>query len=90
MEQLFSLEGKKAFVSGASRGLGREMALTLAEAGAEVALAGRNIEGLNETATLIKQMNQAALVCRMDISKLDDIERAVSEAVKSLGRIDIL
>ncbi len=51
--EIFSLKGKKAFVSGASRGLGREMALTLAESGADVALAARNIEALNETAGLI-------------------------------------
>lgn len=90
MMEIFSLKGKKAFVSGASRGLGREMALTLAEAGADVALASRNIEGLNETATLIKGLGREALVCPMDISKLDDIERAVKDAVKAFGRIDIL
>lgn len=90
MMEIFSLKGKKAFVSGASRGLGQEMALTLAEAGADVALAARNTEGLNETAALIKKMSREALVCPMDISKLEDIERAVSDAVKAFGRIDIL
>lgn len=88
--EIFSLKGRKAFVSGASRGLGREIALTLAEASADVALAARNIEGLNETATLIKKMGREALVCSMDISKLEDIERAVSDAIKAFGRIDIL
>jgi 2-deoxy-D-gluconate 3-dehydrogenase len=90
MIEMFSLEGKKAFVSGASRGLGREMALTLAEAGADIALAARNIEALNETATLIKRMGREALSCPMDISKLDDIERSVNDTVKAFGRIDIL
>jgi 2-deoxy-D-gluconate 3-dehydrogenase len=90
MLEIFSLKGKKAFVSGASRGLGREMALTLAEAGADVALASRNIEALSETATLIKGMGREALVCPMDISKLDDIEKAVNDAVKAFGLIDIL
>ena len=90
MMEIFSLKGRKAFVSGASRGLGREMALTLAEAGADVALAARNIEGLNETATLIRKMGREALVCPMDISKFEDIERAVSDAVKAFGHIDIL
>jgi len=90
MTDIFSLQGKKAFVSGASRGLGREMALTLAEAGADVALASRNIEALNETAVLIKKMGREALVCPMDISKLDEIETAVSKAIRGLGRIDIL
>jgi 2-deoxy-D-gluconate 3-dehydrogenase len=86
----FSLKGKKAFVSGASRGLGREMALTLAEAGADVALAARNVGALNETADLIKKMGRQAVVCPMDIAKLEEIERAVNQAVKAFGRIDIL
>ncbi|MDI6753157.1 MAG: glucose 1-dehydrogenase [Thermodesulfobacteriota bacterium] len=90
MIEIFSLQGKKAFVSGASRGLGREMALTLAEAGADVALGARNIAGLNETAAQIKKMGREGLVCPMDIAKLDEIERAVDEAVKAFGRIDIL
>jgi 2-deoxy-D-gluconate 3-dehydrogenase len=90
MTDIFSLQGKKAFVSGASRGLGREMALTVAEAGADVALASRNIEALNETAALIKKMGREALVCPMDISKLDEIEKAVSKAIQGFGRIDIL
>jgi 2-deoxy-D-gluconate 3-dehydrogenase len=62
----------------------------LAEAGADVALAARNIEALHETADLIKEMGRETLVLRMDISKLDEIERAVSDAVKAFGRIDIL
>ncbi len=90
MMDIFSLEGKKAFVSGASRGLGRMMALTLAEAGADVALASRNIQALNETAALIKKMGREALVCPMDIAKLDEIESAVNDAIKAFGRIDIL
>lgn len=90
MMEIFSLKGKKAFVSGASRGLGREMALTLAEAGADVALASRNIEALNETAALIQKMGREAYVCPMDIAKLDEIERATHEAIKAFGRIDIL
>jgi NAD(P)-dependent dehydrogenase (short-subunit alcohol dehydrogenase family) len=90
MTDIFSLKGKKAFVSGASRGLGREMALTLAEAGADVALASRNVEALNETAAGVQKMGRKALVCPMDISKLDEIEKAVREAIRGFGRIDIL
>lgn len=90
LPEIFSLKGKKAFVSGASRGLGREMALTLAEAGADVALAARNVEALDETASLIEKMGRESLVCPMDISKLEEIERSVNDAVKAFGRIDIL
>jgi len=59
---MFSLEGKKAFVSGASRGLGYEMALTMAEAGADVALAARTVAALEETAEAIRKMGRGALV----------------------------
>jgi NAD(P)-dependent dehydrogenase (short-subunit alcohol dehydrogenase family) len=90
MMDLFSLQGKKAFVSGASRGLGREMALTLAEAGADVALASRNVEALNETAAQVKKMGRETVVCPMDIAKLDEIEKAVRTAKQAFGRIDIL
>jgi len=90
MLEIFSVEGKRAFVSGASRGLGREMALTLAEAGADVALAARTVAALEETAQTIGKMGREALVCPMDISNIDDIEKAVDHAVKTFGRIDIL
>jgi len=90
MFEIFSLEGKKAFVSGASRGLGHEIALTLAGAGADVALAARTVAALEETADTIRKMGREALVCPMDISNIDDIEKAVEGAAKNFGRIDIL
>lgn len=90
MMEIFSLKGKKAFISGASRGLGREVALTLADAGADVALAARNREALEETAVLIREMGRKALVCPMDLVKLDEIENSVAEAIKFFGRLDIL
>jgi NAD(P)-dependent dehydrogenase (short-subunit alcohol dehydrogenase family) len=90
MFEIFSLKGKKAFVSGASRGLGHEIALTLAEAGADVALAARTVPDLEETAETIRTMGRQALVCPMDISNIDDIEKAIDDAAKALGRIDIL
>ena len=90
MFEIFSLEGRKAFISGASRGLGHEITLTLAEAGADVALAARTVPALEETAETIRNMGREALVCPMDISNIDDIEKAVDDAAKALGRIDIL
>jgi NAD(P)-dependent dehydrogenase (short-subunit alcohol dehydrogenase family) len=88
--ETFSLKDKKALVSGASRGLGREIAFTLAEAGADVVLAARNQEGLKETAARIQAMGRKALICSMDITKLDEIDKTVNEAIKAFGRIDIL
>jgi 2-deoxy-D-gluconate 3-dehydrogenase len=90
MMEIFSLQGKKAFVSGAGQGLGREIALTLAEAGADVALASRNMETLNNTADLIRKKGREGLVCPMDLTKMEDIEKAVKDTVRAFGRIDIL
>lgn len=90
MLDIFSLAGKKAFVSGASRGLGREMAITLAAAGADVALAARSVAALENTANDIQKFGRSALICPMDISSIDDIKNAVSDALKAFGRIDIL
>ena len=90
MVEIFSLEGKKAFVSGVSRGLGQEIALTLAEAGSDVGLAARTVPDLEETAETIQKMGRESLVCPMDISKIDDIEKAVHGVAKAFGRIDIL
>ena len=87
---LFSLQGKKAFISGAGQGLGREMALTLAEAGADVALASRNRETLNHTADLIRKMGREVLVCPMDLTRIEDIDQAVNDTIGVFGRIDIL
>ncbi|MBI5604229.1 MAG: SDR family oxidoreductase [Deltaproteobacteria bacterium] len=87
---LFSLQGKKAFISGAGQGLGREMALTLAEAGADVALASRNRETLSHTADLIRKMGREVLVCPMDLTRIEDIDQAVNDTIATFGRIDIL
>ena len=80
--ELFSLKGKKAFVSGASRGLGREIALTLAEAGADVALGARNIEALNETAALIKKMGRGFVGILGDTLPREEHEKAAEAALE--------
>lgn len=59
---LFDLTGKKAFVTGASRGIGRVIAAALAEAGADVALVARNKDGPRETARQVAAHGRPALV----------------------------
>jgi NAD(P)-dependent dehydrogenase (short-subunit alcohol dehydrogenase family) len=90
MKDIFSLQGKRAFVSGAGQGLGREMALTLAEAGADIALASRNRKTLENTAEMIRKMGRQALVCPMNLTRVEDIEKAVEDTIKHFERIDIL
>jgi 2-deoxy-D-gluconate 3-dehydrogenase len=88
--KMFSLAGKKAMVTGASRGLGREFAITLAKAGADVALAARTVKGLEETAASVQEAGSGALVCEMDITDPAAIERAVDHAAAEFGRLDVL
>ena len=87
---LFSLTGKTALVTGASSGLGRHFARTLARAGADVVLAARRTDKLNELAGEIAGLGQRAEAVAMDVTDLASIEKGVAEAVRGMGRIDIL
>ena len=86
----FGLDGKIALVTGAARGLGRAIALALANAGAEVALGLREVKEDAGVAAEIRKMGRKALPLQMDVSKMDQISLAVDRTVKEFGRIDIL
>ncbi|RLB13522.1 MAG: 2-deoxy-D-gluconate 3-dehydrogenase [Deltaproteobacteria bacterium] len=85
----FSLEGKKALVTGASRGIGKAGAIGLAQAGADVALVGRS-ESLAQTATQIEKLGRKALMLKEDLCVHDAAERVVEKTVEAFGRLDIL
>jgi len=86
----FRLDGKRLFITGGSRGLGREMALAIADVGADCILAGRDEESLNNTADDIRAFGRDATVIVADIGNTTDCERACNEVVASHGPIDIL
>jgi len=81
---------KTAFVTGASRGIGRACALALAQAGVRVAVAARDLTRLEETATEIRTAGGEAYVVAVDMSSAESIKGAVAAASKDFGRIDIL
>jgi gluconate 5-dehydrogenase len=85
----FRLDGRRAFITGGSRGLGREMALALAEAGADLVLVGREPESLARTAEDIRARGRQAWTIRADAADPAECERACAEAL-ALGPIDIL
>ncbi|MEM7015037.1 MAG: SDR family NAD(P)-dependent oxidoreductase [Verrucomicrobiota bacterium] len=86
----FSLKGKKLFITGGSRGLGREMSLAIADAGADVILAGRNEESLEATAAEIRQMGRTASTIATDIGDATQCEEACLNILAEHESIDIL
>ncbi len=83
-------EGKTALVTGGSRGIGRAIALALADLGMQVAICGRTEESLSQTRDDIAAKGVAAWAVRADVSRLEDIESLVREVLGSAGRIDVL
>ena len=90
MDQPFSLEGRTAFVTGASRGIGRSIALALAKAGAAVACAARAQAEVESAAAEIESAGGRACALRLDVTQGAQITAAVTEAEKALGPIDVL
>lgn len=86
----FRVDGKKAIVTGAGRGIGRALAIGLAEAGADVALLSRTREDLNETAAIIHSLERKALVLQTDVTKREEVQQAIRQVVNEWGTIDIL
>jgi NAD(P)-dependent dehydrogenase (short-subunit alcohol dehydrogenase family) len=86
----FDLNGQIALVTGAARGLGNDIALALAHAGADVALGFRDINTGSELVKEIEAMGRRVLPLQMDVLQLDQIQRAVDDTLAQFGRIDIL
>lgn len=90
IKDLFDLTGKTAIVTGGSRGIGKEMAEALAEAGANLMLCARRAEWLDETVNEFRanNYNVAGKVC--DVVNPEDVQAVVDETVKLFGKLDIL
>jgi NAD(P)-dependent dehydrogenase (short-subunit alcohol dehydrogenase family) len=87
---LFRLDGKRALVTGSSRGLGRSMALALAEVGADVIITGRTQETLDATAQEIRALGRTAWTILADMGAPTECEKACETAIGEMGPIDIL
>ena len=87
---LFSLKGKVAVVTGASRGFGRAIALGLAESGADVVLAARTMSALEELAREIEGLGRRALPVQADMGDAAAIDRLATATIETFGKVDIL
>lgn len=87
---IFDLSGRKALVTGASRGIGRALAQGLARAGADVAVAARTAEALTDVTTAISGFGRKSFAVPMDMTKTAEVHAGVSRAAQALGGLDIL
>src|SRR5262245_28089894 len=90
MTKLFDLSGRVGLITGAAQGLGRAMALAVAEAGADVVLADRNQAGLQRTAEETTRLGRRALPIACDVSEPEQIRSLYDRLDKEFGRIDFL
>jgi 7-alpha-hydroxysteroid dehydrogenase len=86
----FRLEGKVAVVTGAGRGLGQQMALALAEAGADVACAARSADQIESTSEGIRALGRRAIAVPTDVRSSASCDALIAACVEQLGRIDIM
>ncbi len=91
-ERLFSLKGKVALITGGSRGIGRAIALTFADAGADVVVSSRNRRPpeLEKVAEEIRAKGGRALAIPAHVGKKEDVQNLVQKTLREFGRIDIL
>ena len=90
MQDLFSLSGKVAIVTGASRGLGQYFARALAKAGADLVITSRELSRLTEFKQEIESLGRRALAVQLDVLSQSDIDDMVQMTIKEYGKIDIL
>ena len=87
---LFRLDGQRALVTGASRGLGRSMALALADAGADIVITGRTQETLDATAGEIRARGRRAWTVKANMAVPAECERTCHRILEEMSPIDIL
>jgi NAD(P)-dependent dehydrogenase (short-subunit alcohol dehydrogenase family) len=89
-EPSFGLEGRKALVTGASRGIGEALAVGLARFGADVAVAGRDLDRLDRCRAAIAATGRRAVPIELDVGAVTSVRAGITRAADALGGLDIL
>ncbi len=89
-QDMFSLEGKVALITGASGAIGRDISISLAKAGADIIALGRNADRLSETAEMVGSCGKRTLTISADICNMEDVRRIPKECFDRFDHIDIL
>jgi NAD(P)-dependent dehydrogenase (short-subunit alcohol dehydrogenase family) len=84
------LKGRVAIVTGGGRGIGKAIAIKLAEEGADVVVASTSLEPANQVVLEVEARGRKGLAIQTDVSRFDDVKRAVAKTIKQFGQIDIL
>jgi NAD(P)-dependent dehydrogenase (short-subunit alcohol dehydrogenase family) len=90
MLEALSMAGKHVIITGAGRGLGKQMALALADAGADIVCAARTPEQIEQTADEIRERGQRALAVPTDVAQSDQVDALVRSAIDAWGRVDVM
>ena len=88
--ELFNLNGETAIVTGGAIGLGKQMALAMAELGADIVICSRKLDRCEEMAHQIESFGVKALALRCDLTRAEEIDQVIKETLKEFGKIDIL
>ena len=90
MDELFSLAGKVALITGATEGIGQAIALGFAKRGSDIVAIGRNEQGLRTIKEAVELEKRRCLALKVDLAKIGEIRPMVNTAIQEMGRIDIL
>lgn len=89
-EELFSLNGKVALITGGSRGLGREMALAFAKAGADIIIVSRKFDACEKVAAEVEALGRRALPYACHMGRWEEVNNLVAAVYQHFGKVDIL